>query len=48
MGKKRILITPDEFVVDQYGEIGTVKRDKFEKGYEAFIIEFFGDIYGWE
>lgn len=28
------------FVEEQYGEIGTSKRDKFEKGYETFKIGF--------
>ena len=48
MKRKNNLKTLDEFVIEQYGEIGTAKRDKFEKGYEAFKIEFFSDIYGWE
>lgn len=30
----------DQFVEEQYGEIGTPKRDKFEKGYETFKIGF--------
>lgn len=30
----------DQFVEEQYGEIGTSKRDKFEKGYETFKIGF--------
>lgn len=32
--------TLDQFVEEQYGEKGTAKRDKFEKGYEAFKIGF--------
>ena len=30
----------DDFVDEQYGEKGTLKRDKFEKGYEAFKLGF--------
>lgn len=30
----------DEFIEEQYGKIGTPKRDKFEKGYESFKIGF--------
>ena len=30
----------DQFVEEQYGELGTSKRDKFEKGYETFKIGF--------
>ena len=28
--------TLDQFVTEQYGEIGTEKRDALEKGYESF------------
>lgn len=31
----------DQFVDEQYGKVGTSKRDQFEKGYEAFKIGFF-------
>lgn len=30
--------TLDQFVTEQYGEIGTEKRDNFEKGYESFKL----------
>jgi len=30
----------DQFVDEQYGEKGTDKRDKLEKGYEAFKLGF--------
>ena len=30
----------DQFVEEQYGKTGTPKRDKFEKGYEAFKLGF--------
>ena len=30
----------DEFVNEQYGEKGTFKRDKLEKGYESFKLGF--------
>lgn len=30
----------DQFVDEQYGKVGTSKRDQFEKGYEAFKIGF--------
>ncbi len=30
----------DLFAVEQYGNKGTSKRDKFEKGYEAFKLGF--------
>ena len=30
----------DQFVDEQYGKKGTVNRDKFEKGYEAFKLGF--------
>jgi HTH-type transcriptional regulator/antitoxin HipB len=32
--------TLDQFVDEQYGEKGTSKRDKFEKGYESFKLGF--------
>ena len=38
MKQKNNLKTLDQFVDEQYGEIGTSKRDKFEKGYEAFKL----------
>jgi len=30
----------DEFVEDQYGKVGTPKREKFERGFELFKIGF--------
>ena len=30
----------DKFIEEQYGKVCTTKRDKFEKGYEAFKIGF--------
>ena len=30
----------DQFVNEQYGKRGTSKREKFEKGYEAFKLGF--------
>ena len=30
----------DQFIDEQYGKVGTHKRDQFEKGYEAFKIGF--------
>jgi DNA-binding XRE family transcriptional regulator len=40
MKLKGNLKTLDQFVDEQYGEIGTPKRDTFEKGYETFKIGF--------
>ncbi|MCX6257780.1 MAG: helix-turn-helix transcriptional regulator [Bacteroidia bacterium] len=40
MKDKSNLKSLDQFVEEQYGIIGTPKRDKFEKGYEAFKIGF--------
>jgi len=40
MNKKNNLKTLDQFVDEQYGLKGTVERDKFEKGYEAFKLGF--------
>ncbi len=40
MKKKNKVITLDQFVEEQYGGKGTVKRDKFEKGFEAFKLGF--------
>ena len=30
----------DEFIEEQYGEIGSLKRDQFEEGFEEFKIGF--------
>ena len=40
MESKDNLKTLDHFVDEQYGERGTNKREKFEKGYEAFKLGF--------
>jgi HTH-type transcriptional regulator/antitoxin HipB len=40
MKEKSNLKTLDQFVDEQYGIKGTSKRDKFEKGYEAFKLGF--------
>ncbi len=38
MKRKSNLKSLDEFIEEQYGKLGTPKRDKFEKGYEGFKI----------
>ncbi|MGY4384986.1 HTH-type transcriptional regulator/antitoxin HipB [Pedobacter sp. UYP24] len=40
MEHKGNLKTLDQFVDEQHGKKGTNKRDKFEKGYEAFKLGF--------
>ena len=30
--------TLDQFITEHYGEVGTEKRDDFEKGYESFRL----------
>ena len=40
MNKKKNIKTLNQFVDDQYGKKGTPKRDKMEKGYEAFKLGF--------
>lgn len=40
MKQKTNTKTLDQFVNEQYGKKGTLKRDKFEKGYEAFKLGF--------
>lgn len=40
MSKKSKLKTLDQFVEEQYGEEGTPRRDKFEKGFEAFQLGY--------
>jgi HTH-type transcriptional regulator / antitoxin HipB len=40
MKKKNSLKSLDKFVEEQYGKIGTPKRDKFENGFEGFKIGF--------
>ena len=38
--KNKNLKSLDEFVEDQYGKVGTPKREKFERGFEAFKVGF--------
>ena len=38
MKKKSALKSLDQFVDEQYGERGTPKREKFEKGYHEFKL----------
>src|SRR5690606_27571568 len=38
MKKNGNLKTLDQFIDEQYGKRGTKKREKFEKGYEAFKL----------
>lgn len=38
MSKKKNIKTLDEFVEEQYGKGGTPKREKLEKGFEAFKL----------
>ena len=38
MSKKKNIKTLDEFVEEQYGKRGTPKREKLEKGFEAFKL----------
>lgn len=33
---KNNMKTLDQFITEEYGKIGTKKRDKFEQGYKAF------------
>lgn len=40
MKQKSKLKTLDRFIEEQYGKEGTSRRDKFEKGYEAFKLGF--------
>ena len=40
MNKKYDLKTLDQFVDEQYGKKGTIKRDKFEEGFESFKLGF--------
>lgn len=40
MSKKNNLKTLDQFVDEQYGKKGTIKRDKFEEGFEFFKLGF--------
>jgi len=40
MSKKSNIKTLDQFVDEQYGKKGAPKREKFEKGFEAFKLGF--------
>ena len=40
MSKKNNVKTVDQFVEDQYGKKWNPNRDKFEKGYESFKLDF--------
>jgi len=40
MKRKKNLKTLDQFIDEEYGNTGTVKREKFEKGYKNFKIGF--------
>lgn len=40
MKTKNSTKTLDRFIDEEYGKKGTKKRDKFEKGYEAFKLGF--------
>lgn len=40
MSKQNNITTLDQFIEGHYGKKGSLKRDKFEKGYEAFKIGF--------
>lgn len=38
MKRKSNLKSLDELIEEEYGKLGTPKRDKFEKGFEAFKL----------
>jgi HTH-type transcriptional regulator/antitoxin HipB len=40
MKKKKNLKTLDQFVEEHYGPLESIKRDEFEKGFEAFHLGF--------
>lgn len=40
MKQKNNLKSLDQFVEEQYGKIGTPKRDKLEKGFDTFKLGF--------
>lgn len=40
MKQKNNIVSLDQFVDEQYGKPGTLKRDKFEKGYQAFKLGY--------
>ncbi len=40
MKAKSNIKTLDQFIDEEYGQKGTTKRDKFEKGYEVFKLGY--------
>ena len=36
--KNKDITTLDELIIQQYGDLGTEKRDAFEKGYQSFKL----------
>ena len=38
--KNKAITSLNEFIEDNYGKIGTEKREKFERGFEVFKIGF--------
>lgn len=45
MKQKNNLKSLDQFIEEQYGKRGTPKREKYEKGFEAFKIVFSQKFY---
>ena len=43
--KNNNLTSLDEFIDDKYGNTGTPKREKFERGFEVFKIGFLLEAY---
>jgi len=40
MKQKKNTKSLDQFIYEQFGKEGTIKRDKFDKGYDCFKLEF--------
>ncbi len=40
MNEKKNLKTLDQFIDEQYGKVGTPKRDVFEEGYKTFKVGY--------
>jgi DNA-binding XRE family transcriptional regulator len=40
MNQKNNIKSLEQFIGEQYGEVGTPDRDKFEKGFESFKLGF--------
>ena len=36
--KEKKLVDLEEFIVEKYGKIGSIKRDNFEEGYQSFKL----------